>query len=222
MNRIIPTGLFVMVSGFAGGMALAADPVECQTLRVTNPARYQKECVRPAPRPAPVPTRPSAPPIGIAPGQYRCKLSAEYALRPCLVTVQAGRATITVTNGLMFIAGELVPRGSGLQFTGRITDPNPYLCSVCATDTLRRSGYPTETQVGGTYSNGMCVPTSAEAVRQCKAQVLSATLRRSGKGWVGSLPITHFRNRYEHPRQGSVRIVGWDTEPDTLQFTVTR
>lgn len=204
-------------------MAIAADPVECETLRVTNPARYQRDCAKPRPKPAASqPARPpaSAAAAGIAPGRYRCRLGPS-AFQECTVAAQGRRTTLSFDSPLMAFAGELAVQRGALAFTGQITGANPEVCGLnCDFDGLRKAGHPTETRVGGTYYGGTCVPTASEALPACRAQPLRMTLRRSGRGWSGRMALVRYSNRVEPARPTYVTITGWQTFPDSYDFTI--
>lgn len=147
--------------------------------------------------------RPAGGPIRV--GQHQCQISEEYRFRPCRITaIGRGRYEIVFPNGLLGVRGTLVPSGGGTyQFTGSLTDDVPFMCGYG-----RRE-----------------LPDYASDFQRCRDQAVRATMRRTGNGWVGQIPLVALRTHYvgDTPPGVPRTPVSHSIEPyesGTLRFTI--
>lgn len=166
-----------------------------------------------APTPAPAPAlaryRPAlldqaAAPAAITPGEYLCKISKEYKLRPCTVRVDPqGHTMITMPEALLPLEGVLYDEGGGLHLDAWPTEARPFGCFSCAE------------RCAADPSSCECSELPPAATAHCLAQPITAALKRAGEGWKGKLRWGVYFNRY----QGALpdrRPIGYEIEDNEM------
>jgi hypothetical protein len=140
----------------------------------------------------------------IAPGEYRCKISREYKLRPCTVRVDDGGHTIlSMPDALIALEGVVYDEDDVLHFDGWPTEERPFGCFSCAPHCAVNP------------TSCACVELQPAASAHCIAQPIAFDLRRRGDGWAGTMRYATYSNRYE----GDVparRSTGYTFEVDEL------
>lgn len=130
------------------------------------------------------PARPTA----LAPGAYACRVSREYRLRECTVTLDAdGRTLLEFAQGnLLGMRGIVTDAGGGaLAFEGWLTEEQPFGCSHCADHCIEDP------------SRCACDELPEAAVVECVAQPLRVKLRPNGAGrYSGTMTYRVFYNDY--------------------------
>ncbi|MCA9659579.1 MAG: hypothetical protein KC486_14625, partial [Myxococcales bacterium] len=122
----------------------------------------------------------------IDPGEYLCKISREYKLRPCTVRVDdRGHTILTVPEALLAIEGVLYDEGDVVHFDGWTTEERPFGCYICAP------------RCAIDPSSCDCTEIQPAASVHCLAQPVTFDLKRGGKGWKGTLRYALYSNRYE-------------------------
>lgn len=133
-KNVIAIVVTLIAAETAAGIALAADAVECETLRVTNPARYQRDCVKPKPKPSPQPTptvRPQPRPTSTAVASLLTVVNDRAALAKLrrvwgvslqwvdmsTTSAQYGRARAFQRGGYMHITGDHRSPAQGASLT---------------------------------------------------------------------------------------------------------
>jgi hypothetical protein len=140
----------------------------------------------------------------IQPGEYLCKISREYKLRPCSVTIDAaGHTILQAPLGLIAIEGVLYDEGEELRFDGWPMEPRPFGCFSC------------DERCTIDPSSCVCTELPAAASAHCVAQPITFSLKRGKAGWKGSLRWGSYYSRYEGAPPGR-RQVGYEIEPLTM------
>jgi hypothetical protein len=140
----------------------------------------------------------------ISPGEYLCKISKEYKLRPCTVrTDPKGHTMLTIPQALIALEGVIYDEGDVVHFDGWQTEERPFGCFSCAP---RCSVEP---------SSCMCDELPPAASAHCMAQPITFELKRKGKGWRGMMNYTTYSSRYEGEMPAR-RVTGYETEVDSF------
>jgi len=140
----------------------------------------------------------------IEPGEYLCKISREYKLRPCSVTTDGeGRTILKMPLALISIEGVLYDEGKELRFEGWPAEPRPFGCFSC------------DERCSIDPSACACTELPTAASAHCLAQPINLSLRREKGGWKGSLRWGAYYSRYEGAPPGR-RQVGYEIEPLTM------
>lgn len=153
------------------------------------------------------PARPSR----IKPGRYKCKVSREYKLRGCRVSMdEAGRTLLEIEDGnLVEAKGVLFNDGSAVRFEGWLSGKRPFGCFACQDRCFLDPG------------QCACSPLPPEASRACLAQPVRIELSGAGSRWHGPLVYEHYVNRYEG--SGPDRhVTGFTTERQSYELTLVR
>jgi len=108
-------------------------------------------------------------------GDYTCKVSKEYKMRPCKV-FDEGKVQMLSLRGVEHL----------LQLEGRIF-PNDF---VGKSNTIFVEAIATEDKP---Y---LCTVSDPAAFQACKSQRVMITLKKKGNLWVGSFPIKHYWDAY--------------------------
>ncbi len=140
----------------------------------------------------------------IAAGDYVCKISKEYKLRPCTVRVDPkGHTILTIPEALIALEGVIYDEGNVVHFDGWPTEARPFGCFTCDPRCIVDP------------SSCMCDELPPAASAHCKAQPVTFELKRNGAGWRGTMNYTTYSSRYEGELPGR-RVTGYETEVDTF------
>jgi len=140
----------------------------------------------------------------IGAGDYVCKISKEYKLRPCTVRVDPqGHTILTIPEGLIALEGVIYDEGDVVHFDGWPTEARPFGCFSC------------DPRCTVDPSSCMCDELPPAASAHCLAQPVTFELKRKGDGWRGMMNYTTYSSRYEGevPKR---RVTGYETEVDTF------
>ena len=144
----------------------------------------------------------------IAPGDYICKISKEYKLRPCTVHLDPkGHSILTIPESLIALQGVIYDEGNIVHFDGWPTEERPFGCFTC----LPRCAVDP--------SSCECDELPPSASAHCVAQPVTFDLKRSGSGWRGKVHYTTYSSRYEGELPGR-RVTGYETEVDSFVVEV--
>lgn len=158
-----------------------------------EPLRYRPRLLDEAPAPA-----------AIAPGDYRCKVSREYKLRPCTVRVdERGHTRLTIPEALIALEGVVYDEGRGLRFDGWPTEARPFGCFTC------------DERCTVDPSSCACTELPPAASAHCLAQPVAIDFKADGKGWKGTLRWGIYYSRYQGDLPGR-RPVGYEIRTEDL------
>jgi hypothetical protein len=127
------------------------------------------------------PPRPSR----IKPGRYQCRVSREYKLRGCAVSVApSGHTMLEVEQGnLLGMKGVLWDQGRTVRFEGWLTEDEPFGCASCQEDCFVHPG------------SCACNPLPPEAIRECMKQPLRIGFGGDNR-FSGELDYAVYYNQY--------------------------
>jgi len=140
----------------------------------------------------------------ITAGDYLCKISKEYKLRPCTVRVDPkGHTMLTIPQSLIALEGVIYDEGDVVHFDGWQTEERPFGCFSC------------DPRCTVDPSSCMCDELPPAASAHCRAQPITFELQRKGSGWRGTMNYTSYSSRYEGevPKR---RVTGYETEVDSF------
>lgn len=207
-RQLIFTAGLTMLAGIAAADAASAQPSASTCDIARRQGRIVPGCAR-----APVATPPTratprqrTPSVSnnvarLQPGQRRCRVSTEYAFRPCTVTAAGtDRYQLDIATGLLGLRGELLQVGEALHFTGEVSDNAPFVCT-----------------------GDRSLPDYAEVMERCRAQPITFVLHRGRGGWTGHIDtLVEMRVRYTGDRPPERRAVSHELVPhgDRLEVTI--
>ncbi len=141
-------------------------------------------------------------------GDYLCRISKEYKLRPCTVRVDArGHTRLSVPQGLVAIEGVLYDDSGTVRFDGWPTEAYPFGCFSCAPKCAQDP------------SSCECHELNPAASAHCLAQPITFDLKPQSKGWRGTMRYNLYYNRYEGTPPDR-RITGYEIEPQSFVIQI--
>ena len=175
-----------------GRVVAASQPVEeegdwlpDEALRQEATPASTDQFVRPS---IPEPTGPVSA-SQLSAGTYTCKLSKEYKLRPCSITLDRhGRSILEVPEGLLAVRGILTDAGKSVSFEGITTEERPFGCFAC------------QERCSIDPASCVCKEHPKEASQLCLSQPIRFTLKRQSSGrWAGRLRYDVYYNDHAAP-----------------------
>lgn len=139
-------------------------------------------------------------------GEYSCKISKEYKMRDCKVSVVDGVATLSIPTGLVAIHGEvhqIDKQKNKAYFYGKLSDARPFGCYSC------------NEKCAANPETCMCKDIAPEHSETCAAQRVGFVLTKKGKTWTGKLPLQHYNGVYKDGK-----IVGHTIEVMMLDVVI--
>jgi hypothetical protein len=156
----------------------------------------------------PDPTAPVKASKKIRAGEYRCKISREYKLRPCTVSVdEHGRTQLEIATGLLGIRGVLTDKGARVHFEGVLTEGRPFGCFSCQ----ERCSIDPDACV--------CKEHPREASQECLLQPIRFDLakKQGTSKWMGRFRYKLYYNEYDKGQ-----VVGFTFEEESFMVVLTK
>ncbi len=140
------------------------------------------------------------------PGDYECRIDTGYKFKPCTVRAAEHGVELEIPGGgLIGVTGTLYSADAPktVVLVGRLNEEAPWGCFQCNAECRAQP------------ATCDCREIPQPAQESCKAQTITGTLKKVGKGRVGSLTLLFHSAKYAEGK-----VIGHDIEGKVFDFQV--